>query len=44
MSINCIYALGRGGKKGNLKLNDTENGIYREERRLGEGEPAIAAA
>lgn len=44
MSVNCTYAIGRGGKKGNLKLSDTENVIYREETHPGEGEPAIAAA
>lgn len=44
MGVNSIYALGRGGEKGNLKLSDTENGIYREERHLGEDEPAITAA
>jgi len=44
VSVNCIYALGRGGKKGNLKISDTENGIYRDERLLGEGEPDISAA
>lgn len=30
VSVNCIYVLGRQGKKGNLKLSDTENGTERE--------------
>lgn len=29
VSVNCIYVLDRRGKKGNLKLSDTENGTER---------------
>lgn len=29
VSVNCIYVLDRQGKKGNLKLIDTENGTER---------------
>lgn len=44
LSVNCIYVLGRWGKKGNLKLSDTENGTEREGRCLREDDSAIAAA
>lgn len=44
VSVNCIYVLGRQGKKGNLKLSDTENGTEREGRCLKENESAITAA
>lgn len=44
VSVNCIYVLGRQGKKGNLKLSDTENGTEREGRCLQENESAITAA